>query len=139
MSTHGIEQQVDECVAMVDLDIAFSPVLPKLGSTQPIEVERNESGAYSLVWRNALTGDANFEPVEVEALRRMRARYLVTRGEVFRSLNVMPHGDARAAAQAFGIGWAPAPGTPLARALGMRELGAPDEIAAMVERAVRGD
>lgn len=137
MSDASIEAEVRRAVEHVDLDIAYSPVLEKPGSKQPVEVERTDGG-FSLVWRNALTGAALREPVEVEALRVMRARYLVTRGEVFTAFHTLPEGEQRDAARTMNLGFVPAHGSPLARTLGMRGQETQEEIAAEIVRALRG-
>lgn len=131
-----IERQVDACVHAVDLDIAYTPVLDRPGSTQPVEVAREGDGAFSLVWRNALSGAEYREPVEVEALRLMRARYLVTRGEVFRSLNVVSPEQRAHDAQTFNIPFAPEPGSPMAKRLGMRGEETAEELIAEVARLI---
>lgn len=137
MSDASVEAEVRRVVMCVDLDIAYSPVLEKPGSKQPVEVERADGG-FALVWRNALTGAALREPVEVEALRVMRARYLVTRGEVFTAFHTLPEWEQRDAARTMNLGFVPAHGSPLARTLGMRGQETQEEIAAEIVRALRG-
>jgi hypothetical protein len=44
----NIEAEIPDCLAMVDLDIAYSPVLPEPGSIHPVRVTALENGNYRL-------------------------------------------------------------------------------------------
>lgn len=136
MSDESVEAQAKRVVGYVDLDIECSPVLDKPGSKHPVEVERL-NGGFALAWRNALTGAVYREPVEVDALRLMRARYLVTRQVVFASFHTLPEAEQKEAVRTMNLGFIPAQGSPLARMLGMRGQQTQEEIAAEIVRDMR--
>lgn len=117
-----IEQQVAQVTECVDLTVAFSPVLEKPGDKDPVEVERREDGSFWLVFRNALCPSAAaYERVSEKDLRVMRARYIITKNDIYRRARSMPAEEARRAFRAFypdGI-LLPAEGSEFAKLLGM--------------------
>jgi hypothetical protein len=101
---------------MVDLTIAFSPVVARRDSIDAVGVTPLDNGRFRVdaLWES--TG----LPMEVDApaLAVMRARYLLLRGLLTRSLSAMDFDTHRAVVRRFFQGvepWAPAPGSPLAR------------------------
>jgi len=101
---------------MVDLTIAFSPVVARRDSIDAVGVTPLDNGRFRV--------DALWEttglPMEVDAagLAVMRARYLLLRGLLTRSLSSMDYDTHRAVVRRFFQGvepWAPAPRSPLAR------------------------
>ncbi len=117
-----IEEQVAGCVDAVMLDVAYSPVIEKAGSTETTEVTKHEDGTYSLTYRNAMVLDAvNYEPVSEADLRVMRARYLVTKGEKYKQLRSAPDDERSNTLRTFFPGgvWVPPEGSSLAAAMGM--------------------
>lgn len=75
-----------DAVPMVDLSLAYSPVLPSQWSREPVEAIRTVGGKYLLRYGRVrkldgrLTGIQAAEVVDEASLRLMRARYLVRRG-----------------------------------------------------------
>jgi hypothetical protein len=117
-----IEEQVAECVEAVMLDVEFSPVIEKAGSTETTEVTRRDDGSYALTYRNALVLDAvAYEAVSESDLKVMRARYLVTRGESYKRLRSMPQDERKVTMRTFFPGgvWVPREGSELSEAMGM--------------------
>lgn len=117
-----VEEQVAECAEAVMLDVAFSPVIEKAGSTETTEVTKRDDGTYALTYRNALVLDAvNYEDVSEADLRVMRARYLVTRGESYKRLRSMPQDERSATLRTFFPGgvWVPREGSAMSEALNM--------------------
>jgi hypothetical protein len=117
-----IEEQVAACADAVMLDVAFSPVIEKPGSTETTEVTKRDDGSYALTYRNALVLDAvAYEPVSEADLKVMRARYLVTRGEKYKQIRSMPDDDRNEALRTFFPGgvWVPAENSELAAAMEM--------------------
>jgi hypothetical protein len=85
--THADEEMLtSDAVPMVDLSLVYSPVVPHRWSREPVEVMRTVGGKCLLRYgqvrnlRGDLTREIAAEVVSEEALRRMRARYLVRRG-----------------------------------------------------------
>lgn len=118
------EDQVAECVDAVMLDVEFTPVLESPTAKDPTEVTKDEAGNYRLTYRNAMFPDATvYEPVTEGALKVMRARYLVTRGNHYRSLPALPRDERNRVLDGFfgGSAWTPKAGTDLARKMGMAE------------------
>lgn len=117
-----IEEQVKECVDAVMLDVEFSPVIEKAGSTETTEVTKREDGSYALTYRNALVLDAvAYEAVSEADLKVMRARYLVTRGESYKRLRSMPQDERKVTLYTFFPGgvWVPREGSEMSEAMGM--------------------
>lgn len=117
-----IEDQVKDCVDMVMLDVGFSPVIERAGSTETTEVTKREDGTYALTYRNALVLDAvNYEDVSEVDLKVMRARYLVTRGESYKRLRSMPQDERKNTLRTFFPGGVSIPreGSALSEAMGM--------------------
>lgn len=101
---------------MVDLTIAFSPVVARRDGIDAVDVTALDNGRFRVdaLW------ESNGLPMEVDAsgLAIMRARYLLLRGVLTRSLSEMDHTERRAVIHRFFRGvepWTPAPGSPLAR------------------------
>lgn len=117
-----IEEQVRDCVDAVMLDVAFSPVIEKAGSTETTEVTRREDGTYALTYRNALVLDSvAYEAVSEADLKVMRARYLVTRGESYKRLRSMPQDERNHTINTFFPGgvWVPREGSAMSEAMEM--------------------
>lgn len=117
-----IEEQVRGCVDAVMLDVEFSPVIEKAGSTETTEVTRREDGTYALTHRNALVLDAvAYEAVSEADLKVMRARYLVTRGESYKRLRSMSQDERNRTLRTFFPGgvWVPREGSEMSEAMGM--------------------
>jgi len=105
-----VEDRVKACVDAVMLDIAFTPVLEKAGARDPTEVTRREDGTYWLTYRNACCPDlVHYEAVREEDLKVMRARYLVTRADVYTRLRSMGNEEREHALRVFFNGgtWVP--------------------------------
>lgn len=72
-----------DAVPMVDLSIAFSPVLPNQHAKEPVEAIRTVGGKYLLRYgygvnlRGERTDTMQAEVVEEERLREMRARFII--------------------------------------------------------------
>lgn len=100
----------------VTLDMAFSPVLHRRDSLDPVDVTALDNGRYRLDARWPQNG----QPIEVDAssLAVMRARYLLLRGSFTRALHAMDESMRRVVVARFFRGVAPAPppppGSPLA-------------------------
>lgn len=76
-------------VSDVDLDVAFSPVVyravhdPHVDIPKPDRVEKQADGRYMVVWPES----HDFEFVDEESLKMMRARYLLLRDFYHKNIN----------------------------------------------------
>lgn len=132
-TTESVEgHNVNDTAEMVDLTVAFGPVLPNPVTDEggwprctralsripvPQAVERRADGTYHL----ACAGSLETMPVSETALKVMRARYLLVRGFYQRHLNVMAHGERQEVVARFfpGGAWTPKPGSELAKLMGV--------------------
>ena len=86
---------VSEAAAMVDLSIAYSPVVeenlerinPALSVPKPVSVLQQKDGRYRI--DHPEHGDFSF--VDEHQLKRMRARYLLLRGYYYRHLKALSY------------------------------------------------
>ena len=133
--------KVADVVKFVDLDIAFSPVLPLPGEEKPdvvfgvdvfqwntpVDVIPTEGGGFMLSPTDRLDNPtlarlfplhAGNGTVSRETLRVWRARYLLRRGAWAKKLHTLPNGDQQRVAHAFDLRSVLAMGNgPLARML----------------------
>lgn len=85
---------VDDAVEMVMLDVAFSPVLEfstneqelMLNPPRPTEVQQR--GERFMLYR----GGTDFQWIDAESLKVMRARYLLARGFYYPKIGSLPNG-----------------------------------------------
>lgn len=118
---------VKEVAELVDLTVAYSPVVEEVLHNDPATTYRTtppkpirvtkDGSRYCIVDAKA----GYYRWVEPAALRLMRARFLLLHGMYYRRLNSMGHQEREAVlAWYFPQGvWTPAPGSALAKAMGM--------------------
>lgn len=88
-AAEDFEARVKDATSMVDLTVAFTPVLPlRTGShpaaNVPVKVKQDEDGFYLLQWYGAPA-----EKVTAEQLRSMRARYILRHNDYYSRLPMM--------------------------------------------------
>lgn len=109
---------VDDAAAMVDLSIAFTPVLATRDSMCPADVAELDGGRYRVFGEQTLD-------ISAASLKVMRARYLLTRSAIVRRLPTMGDVDRRRIERAFwprgDVPWVPPAGSPLAEQLATGE------------------
>lgn len=115
---------VEDAAREVMLEVAHSPVLPARHDDDAPEVDvpwealPTEGGGYLL-----RAPDGRVEgPVDADALRRMRARYLLQRAAYWRGLRTMGYQQQQRVLGLYfprGV-WSPQPGTELAEKMGVR-------------------
>lgn len=84
-------RDVNETADMVDLDVAYSPVLERRDDIHPVDATALGDGRYRVYgtgYRHA--GHDGATDVDAGSLKVMRARYLLRRGEIMRT---MPYAD----------------------------------------------
>lgn len=119
--------KVADYAAMVELDIAYSPVLPLPGEEKPdgvfgpgvyhwntpVEVTPTQGGSYMLAPTDRLGNPtlARAYPLLVaegtvspETLKVWRARYLLRRGAWAKKVHTLPNGERQQVAHAFDLG-----------------------------------
>ena len=117
-----IEDQVAACVDAVMLDVEHTPVIEKPGSAEPTEVTKRADGTYALTYRNVCDlSRVVYEDVTEADLKIMRARYLVTRGALYKRLPSMGREERNRTLHNFFPGgvWTPREGSTLAAGMGM--------------------
>lgn len=88
----------------VDLDVAFSPVIPIRGSTQPVEAIPTMGGeSYILDYGDDFFGVRHAEAVHAESLKVMRARFLLQRDSYYQMLlrDLLPHSSKQRVVNCF--------------------------------------
>lgn len=86
---------VREAAKSVDLDVECSPVLWRQGSRHPAQVSLLEDGRYRVHpseddLENWSYTSGTYVDVSAEELRVMRARFLLVRAELYRTLHLLP-------------------------------------------------
>lgn len=116
---------VEATAEMVDLDIAFTPVVqhvtggdPLLDVPAPVEVQKWKDGRYAIMHRE----HRDYDFVSEASLKIMRARYLILHGFYWRHLHAMSHPMRQEVlALYFGGGvWTPKSGSELSKMMGMK-------------------
>ena len=123
-------------VIMVDLSVAFSPVLPYPGERMPsgiyigsehnfnlpVDVQELVGGGYGLLPTDKggqPTLYTPLSPLGPNIIARMRCRYLLQKGAWFKDLGRLDREGQRIIAAAFDIHWRPQAGTALGNAMGV--------------------
>ena len=113
------EPKVDDVLQFVDLDIAYSPVYPE-DASMPVTVQKCNDGSYiaydySLPYNYRTDGRHTFG-IDEKMIRRWRARFLVMRDEIFRTVveddysnlpELARHSVKMSVLPAFRIFWTP--------------------------------